>query len=595
MNSQGKQSHFLATTALDEFWDTRQQIVFLGDWCLRYSRRAAWERLHGTIMPRPWEGVEKLHHAYRYVNEVYEKILPLLARALNSIHDVDRSNRYWRIVIGPWLFYYIHLMYDRNVSLCNAFAKYPDITTYGWTSNNHVVPKDMMEFHWLSRDDPYNLQVYTKIFDAMGKNIKKKDIQMPAIQLVSPVLLPRNSKKRALIHKIAKLFSTKNKTILYDPYFSRSVELKVYFATLGKVWPQIQMTIDAPLMQVNTQMRQGLRECFPASDSFTEILKHTLPMDIPQSQMEAFKHIGHEMESLYPVAPKAIYSAVSWYFDEPFKQWAALSAERGTKLMGIQHGGNYGSPRFMAVEDHETAITDKFYSWGWDRSGCFSRVIPMPATKLTARKTFSGRTEKQDILFVGTFIYRYLCRFQDFNNYHFSDYLLWQFRFVEGILPIVGNKLRLRIHKVDDGWEMRQRWQDRFPGLNIEDRYGSFWESLENCRLFVCDHLSTTFTEALSANKPTILFWDPTVNELRNEAKPSYEALRAVGILHHSPEDAVAAAKAIYEDIESWWTEPSRQAARKSFCDRFARVSDHAVKEWITEFQRMVFNHSYNQ
>lgn len=37
---------FLATTALSEFWDKDQEILFLGSWCLRYDRRSEWGNLN---------------------------------------------------------------------------------------------------------------------------------------------------------------------------------------------------------------------------------------------------------------------------------------------------------------------------------------------------------------------------------------------------------------------------------------------------------------------------------------------------------------------------------------------------------------------
>lgn len=91
---------FLATTALEEFWDTTKPLVFLGEWCTRYSRRSCWEPLQGEILKNPWNNEKKIHEAYLYVNEVYEYILPILAKQLNQIHGIDKSNRYWQIILG---------------------------------------------------------------------------------------------------------------------------------------------------------------------------------------------------------------------------------------------------------------------------------------------------------------------------------------------------------------------------------------------------------------------------------------------------------------------------------------------------------------
>lgn len=584
MTTPNKKAVFLATTALEEFWDTSKPVVFLGEWCRRYSRRSFWEPFNGEVINSRWPERGKLLDVYNYVNNLYEQLLSCLAEALNSIHNVNYSKRYWRIVLGPWLFHYIHILYDRYMSLRVVIEDYPEFTTYLLAENNFIVPKSTIDFILLSCDDPYNLQIYTKILSLIGKDFPRKNYEI----ISKPHGPQKDSIKRLVLNNLSKLFRFNYRVILNDPYFNRLTELKIVMRTQWKVFPNINIMTKLPAISVDSKKREDIAHFLPSGNEFYYILKNTLPTDIPICYVEAYKYIEHEMHANYPAAPEGIVSAISWYFDEPFKQWAAFSAENGTKLMGIQHGGNYGSCLFMAVEDHELAITDKFYSWGWERSGCYAKVVVMPATKLSSRKSLGECKEKRGILFVGTATPRYLCRFQDFNNYRFADYLQWQLKFVNGILPKMHNELRVRPHNEEYGWDNRQRWEEAFPDLPIEGRQVPFLKSLENCRLYVCDHLSTTFVEALAANKPTILFWDPFANELREEAKPYYDALHSVGILYYSPQDAAKAVNVVYDDIESWWNEPSRQDARQFFCNRFAKTSADPVKEWVNEFKRTV-------
>ena len=52
-----------------------------------------------------------------------------------------------------------------------------------------------------------------------------------------------------------------------------------------------------------------------------------------------------------------------------------------------------------------------------------------------------------------------------------------------------------------------------------------FFKSLSEKKLYVCDHFSTTYAEALAANVPTILFWNPEFNELRPETRLYFDLL----------------------------------------------------------------------
>jgi len=163
--------------------------------------------------------------------------------------------------------------------------------------------------------------------------------------------------------------------------------------------------------------------------------------------------------------------------------------------------------------------------------------------------------------------------------------LRWLLRFLESIPLELRAKMRMRLFRDDFGWDMGERLLDSFPDLFLENWDMTFLESLKNCRLFVCDLPATTFAEALSVDKPTIMFWDPDANELLPEAEPYYDELRQAGILYNSPEVAAQAAHAVYEDVESWWRNPELQTARRRFCDRFARLSTNAIDEWAKEFK----------
>ncbi|MBI3636429.1 MAG: transferase, partial [Candidatus Rokubacteria bacterium] len=120
---------FLATTALTDFWDTKERIVFLGSWCTRCDRRSQWATFEYEVMPSPWDDRERFYTAAEYLDECGERLLGQLASYLNAVHGVSHSLRYWRIVIGPWLLSYLHAVYDRYVHLNEAFRRYGDLDT----------------------------------------------------------------------------------------------------------------------------------------------------------------------------------------------------------------------------------------------------------------------------------------------------------------------------------------------------------------------------------------------------------------------------------------------------------------------------------
>lgn len=579
---------FLATTALEEFWDPTKPIVFLGQWCLLYGRKSSWQGLEGELMQGPFDGDGAVSEAYAYVNAVYERALPTLAASLNDLHGKQYSARYWRIVAGPWLHVYISVAYERYRSLRAALDQYPRLGTMVLAKEAHVVASDTHDFAGYLLEDTFNLQIYSKILLALGLRFPVRGETLK--QRVTYVKAGSRSWKNEAIRfasrmyarTTAKLFST---LLLKDSYFPKKALAALAAGNPGRIlpsWGSSRHFADWPL---RPELRDRLGGISFGDSEFERCLASMLPSDLPKCFVEGYGAIFAAARSDYPARVGAIFSANAWYYDEIFKQWAAASAEQGMALLGCQHGGNYGALAFMPSEDHETSIVDRYYSWGWNRTGRPAAVTPMPAPKLIGRARKPRDPDRKGLLWVATTMPRYLVQFP-WTPGEFENYLGWQRRFVAALDATSFSELRLRPHREDNGWDLTKRLADQFPSLRIESWDVSFQESLDNCALYVCDHLSTTFIEALAANTPTILFWDFRSNELRPEAKAYYDLLLKNGILFNCPENAASAVNAILSDVDGWWNEPARQEAVATFCERFALGSSNALEVWQSELKR---------
>ena len=573
---------FLATTALEEFWDASKPIVFLSDACLRYSRKEIWEDLDYQVFKSPLENRQEFNKAYKFVDGIYERMLPFLAENLNSIHNIKKSNKFWRIFIGPWLMHYIHIIYERFVSIESVFNYHQNLTSIGLSQDGFVVPSDFNDFISLACGDVYNLQIYTKIFDFFGKDFPKKKLNV-----TQPSCLKNyKSINQFSIKKIIKnYFKNLSPIIVKNSYFpSPSVELALFLRTKGRVFFDHVDGSIMPEMAFDIEKRNLLRDEFKCDFqiTFENLLNNLLPFDMPKAYLEGFENLNKSMLRLGK-RPKAIVSSEAWYFNDLFKLWAATCSEEGTTLVGIQHGSNYGIASIIPHEDHEMRITSKFYSWGWNNNNSLN-VKPLPAPRLMHHKTIAADNKKEGILFIPNSFPRYFYGFQDFRNYDNNNYFDWQRRFYNSVVKDVRKRIKVRIFPVDYGCDCKERWYDLDKSVQMEELSIPFLDSLKNCRLSVHDHLANTFLESLFVNKPTILFWDLNVFMVRREASPFFEELNTSGILFYNPEEAANAVSEIYEDVEKWWLDPTRQRARENFCNKFAISNSDAVNMWATEF-----------
>ncbi|MFR1533258.1 MAG: hypothetical protein ACLSTO_06190 [Bilophila wadsworthia] len=106
----------------------------------------------------------------------------------------------------------------------------------------------------------------------------------------------------------------------------------------------------------------------------------------------------------------------------------------------------------------------------------------------------------------------------------------------------------------DAPWLLR-----RFP--EVTRCTGPLEPRLLGCRLLVLDHAGTTLAQALAANIPFLLYWNPETASFTPEALPLLDKLREAGILHDTPESAAAKAAEVWGDVPGWWACPRRVQA----------------------------------
>jgi putative transferase (TIGR04331 family) len=583
----------LATTALEGFWDTSKPILYLGEWCLADAESLDMLAHDDRLLASPWRSVDEFAEATLYVNGVIERLLEALSVTLNQLHGTQHGKRFWRILLGPWLQFYVPMLYDRFKLLQAALSEDPQLTTIVLAMEDWIVPLDTMEAVELNKGDAYNLQIMSSIFKLLNHDFPEKNFSVRSIPLPSRDRRSYWSRVglgcwRIMSRVLGKCRSNRRTVYLKTSGFPKMARVEFALRTFGAVQPLPPASNATPGPSPDKDLRMDLAVSISPKDEFETLLSGTVGFDIPVCYVEGFGAAAEEGLRHHPQAPFAILSANGWYYDEGFKQWAARSSESGSLLLGVQHGGSYGHKPLQLSVRHELDVTDRFYSWGWNWCvGAQRRPFPKSAGKFLRRKTVEADKNKKGILYISTSTPRYLYQFP-LNADFFSDYLSWQSRFGKSLVPGLVPLLRVRLHREDLGWNIERRWKDVLPDVQIEDWSASLWESVVDSRLVVCDNAQTTYLEVLSLNQPCVLFWNPVLNGLRPEAQPYYDQLRSVGILHDAPESAASTVNAVYQDVEAWWNDSARQSARLAFCQQFALMTTSPVLDWVDEFKRLL-------
>ncbi len=575
----------LVCTAITSTWEPSDNIL-LGEWCRLYNDRDRSEKLDAKILPYPWDKRELIPLAYHDLLPLYETILLELGTELNSIHRVQHSPRYWRISIGPWLLLFMESLLERFTCLIAS-------KEHGFITRTKLIPpqtlpppRDTSELRELLSGDLYNLHLYSRVIDELS--LYQVSYSSVATSMLPPA--PRRSYKRKVKNIAAQLGrfipALLHQVVFVSSYFKRSDLLKLQLA-LGQVpyliGPELEISDYAPDPKYRSQIALKVTDC----SDFERLVRGLITSELPCSFLEGYSELVELARASYPRNPRVIVTANAHLASDVAQAWMGEAIEQGAKLAIIQHGGHYGTGLWSSTDDHEIAIADRFYSWGWD-SNLTPRVKPLDAPKLIGISSTLRPSASGGLLLVSNSLPRYSYRMYSIPVAgQFLRYLNQVSDFCELLDDHIKPELTVRLHPQDLGWNDRARMLKRNPELNIYRGGEPLHSQLNRSRLVVGTHNATTYLESLAANYPTIIFWNPDLYELSESALPYFEELRAAGIFFHSPEEAAAKVNQVFAEPSAWWNKYEVQRARKRFIDRFACSTPDWLGNWRNELRAL--------
>ena len=575
----------LVATALENTWPKDgTPILFLGEWCKLYDRNHVWQDLDYKVAPYHWDDRKKLHNDYKDLSVIYESAMTALADKLNEVHGVNHSLRYWRILIGPWLGYFIQMLFDRWYMLQRALAVCElDSVLVIKREEGDGVPNDMADFTSMFVEDDWNEMICGQILNFMSipeMNVKKVSVcrnTRTGVGYENKTV--RTGFKERLARIVARFYPILTRP---DEYFfiSSYLGIKQDFLLQIKLGQIPKLWLSSALQQFSysaaarrwslTLLNTGMAEEWT---DFRALVSSLVPKHVPTAYLEGYQAIEKMANGLaWPRRPKLIFTAICWNSDDLFKIWAAEKVEQGVPLVLGQHGGNYGVALQNFNEELQISISDRFLTWGWKDSA------QKKLKSIGILKLFDDRKIQRDkngkALLVEFTMPRY--SYQMFSlpvaAGQWEEYFEDQCRFVNALPEELYRELLVRLPMADYGYSQSLRWCSRFPDIELDAGARPMSELLKHARLYISTYNATTYLESLSLNFPTLIFWNPGHWELREEVQPYFELLKAAGIFHETPESAARKMTEVWDDVDGWWYDLKTQKAREVFCERFAHI-----------------------
>ena len=559
----------LITTSDPTFWKHQGESLALGAWCLS----------NGPVLPHPWTDSDVRHAKYGEIDEIYEKLLPRVYLDLGRIHGIHADERYWRIIIGPWLKYALEIFFERFECLTAARQFAPNLSTR-IAQFPSPVARNFDDFVVRSVEDDLNLWIYSEMIrrlDLFPYEERPFSVKASSMAKGSQPLW-KNVLRKALVF----LGSLGGGGKLYIKDCSlRRFEQWSLSLHLGS-WPRwAQVTPPKKVVGNETLAQHRSTGKLSGEEMSFENLALSLVWQImPRCYLEDFAPMRKSSLMRYPKTARTILSGNSYHADELFKIWCAEQVHaNGARLIAEQHGGLYGTGRYSSMENHEATIADRYLTWGWKRDDVDCQ--PTSNGKLLAARRELKPNREGKLLLVERGAPRY--SYWSYSSplpHQYLEALNEQFVFVENLDSSIRDELLVRLHALDWGWKVRGRWEEKFPEIRLSDGTATMNDELRISRLFVGTYNATTFLETLAANYPTIVFWNPMHWDLHPRARPMFEELKKAKIFFESPCGAAKHVNRVFQNPDSWWQSPETQLARENFCRTFAWAAEDPVAEW---------------
>jgi putative transferase (TIGR04331 family) len=526
--------------------------------------------------PEPLEGQEseRVEWELQYFRTHFDGLLADLGGALNEVLGQQKSIAFWRILVGPWLHHFVLFV----------LAQLRPNSMVATTLPRRRVAASGEDFAASTMTENYAQLVAADAAQSpVSQSAGQRDDRLATTR--APKWQRRLKAVMKAIHWCAQgILLHKAMVIVREGYFPQSTEINIWWLSRGRIrFDRRDYGLDPDALIVDQRRRTALAARLQhATTEPGATIRRLIPLHLPRIYLEGFDSLGRYADRMFREPAAAYFTCNAHWYDEVFKHQVARSRESGARLLIGQHGGNHGIVETLLPEEFERGIADRFCTWGWRED---DRTIPMPAPKLMGLFWRRRAGTEAEILFTATAAVTVDSGVDPSHPYAKSrskDYLAWQIRFLTALSPPLRCGLRFRTlwDWAGDFWKPLLK---AFPEVLIENAYECgvpFRERLAACRLYVCDHLSTTYAEALAANKPTLLFWDPEITRVRSAAQPFIDALHACGILHFNPESAAREVSKAYADVHAWWSDPGKQKAVQDFRDRYLLTDKNSSKSW---------------
>ncbi|PPR48324.1 MAG: hypothetical protein CFH18_00076 [Alphaproteobacteria bacterium MarineAlpha5_Bin8] len=579
---------FLSLSSDTEVFKNEKKIILLGPWCINDEKLI--KEYDYELLPYHWVNNEKFQSDLKFLFKLYKDLIPEISRVLNNKNKTSFSNRYWEILIGPWLWSFVQILFDRYSSLKIATNKYSNLETE--ITDDIYSPKSFKEYEELIHDDDYNFIIFSKIIKTLKLPIKIRNKKRNISRVKTKVLIkkPYISFKQKLRNIYKKIY-----TIIFNILFPNNnyflninfpighIKKAQLYKLLGHNKHLLNLVSPQIIDQFNSEYHLSIKSNYLnkkyEKNEFVRLFLEVALTFMPTEFNENFKFSrDHYIKSLPKKYPKILGIRCPVEVNPIIRFWTAELSENGAKIISCQEGGGDGFKTINKIdEEFRFRLCDIFLTWGWKSEN--KKIRDFYVTKDFPRKY--NYNKNGEIVMLGASCRKYYLSSTSGQLPSYNETLIKYNTDLIGKLDNnIYNKLIYRFHW-NMGYNEQHKIRKLFPNLkfSLREDTSHFYELLFKSSLIIISTDYTTNKQCFLLNHPTLLLWDQNYFKIRPEAQKYYDQLFEAEILFFSAELCANKVNTIAKDPFSWWNSEQVQKAKNNYCEYLCRDNQNLSLE----------------
>ena len=570
----------LILSSLNEFDVDDENNIPLGPWCFRESkeREYLWEDKN---FEKIFCNSQELKSDGDYIIGFSNKLAKDYSKKLNQIHGRNYSDKYWSILITPWIIRSLEIFFIRYKTLTKFDGSNLSVSIYKKEKIRSKDSRDFFNFLLSEHGQLFSYSLLINFLKPKKFKIKYSDkISGKSIKETNPKNKNhRVSDLRREIKQIINIIIANFSGIFIDGIKGLTILDSIQIGIRSKIQKKGDIKPEMFAEESNNAMT-----FLSKYHEFEEFIESILFDLIPDSFTSKFN--DHESLAKFKLGLLSkkhnifLIGAILGGIESQRFFVAQFKEERSGKVIISQHGGlSYGIAKaFPAMAAIEYQHADYFLSWGWKTHSNYKvNAVPMPSPLLS--KNINKRRSKEDeIILVGTQVRltndKLASRIQSEEA---QKYRIDKINFINALNDKKDLVYRSYFSEVDS-YPEREFLKSKYRKIKFIDE--KFDKRLMNAKCVIIDHPGTTFDISISAQIPTLLFWEKSHWPLTDEGFEVFKNLEKAKIYHQSGSDAAKFLNSISGNIDDWWNSSETKRSINLYQSHYAMISESWKAEW---------------